>query len=78
VEIAGRQVEAVGGGGDGELPIGSAASEMFWDPLATNLAVLQMFMKNSVNSSLAHRQAVCNLPGGYSTILPHKGVHCSN
>jgi len=35
-------------------------------------------MKNSVNSSLAHRQAVCNLPGGYSTILPHKGVHCSN
>ena len=31
-------------------------------------------MKNSVNSSLAHRQAVRNLPGGYSTILPH----CSN
>jgi hypothetical protein len=37
-----------------------------------------MFMKNSVNSSLVHRQAVCNLPGGYSTILPHKGIHCSN
>jgi len=53
-------------------------SEMFWDPLCTNLAVLQMFMKNSVNSSLAHWQAVCNLPGGYSTILPHKGVHCSS
>ena len=53
-------------------------SEMFWDPLCTNLAVLQMFVKNSVNSSLAHRQAVCNLLGGYSTILPHKGVHCSN
>ena len=53
-------------------------SEMFWDPLCTNLAVLQMFMKNSVNSSLAHRQAVCNLPGGYSTILPHKGAHYSN
>jgi hypothetical protein len=35
-------------------------------------------MKNSVNSSLAHRQAVCNLPGGYSTILPHKWVQCSN
>ena len=32
----------------------------------------------SVNSSLAHRQAVCSLPGGYSTILPHKWVHCSN
>jgi hypothetical protein len=28
--------------------------------------------------SIAHRQAVCNLPGGYSTILPHKAVHCSN
>jgi hypothetical protein len=28
--------------------------------------------------SIAHRQAVCNLSGGYSTILPHKGVHCSN
>jgi hypothetical protein len=28
--------------------------------------------------SIAHRQAVCNLPGGYSTILPHKGLHCSN
>jgi hypothetical protein len=28
--------------------------------------------------SIAHRRAVCNLPGGYSTILPHKGVHCSN
>jgi hypothetical protein len=28
--------------------------------------------------SIAHRQAVCILPGGYSTILPHKGVHCSN
>ena len=36
-----------------------------------------MFTKNSVNNSLAHIQAVCNLPGGYSTILPHKGVHCS-
>jgi len=57
------------------------ASGPQWDvlgPIVTNLAVLQMFMKNSVNSSLAHRQAVCNLPGGYSTILPHKGVHCSN
>jgi hypothetical protein len=28
--------------------------------------------------SIVHRQAVCNLPGGYSMILPHKGVHCSN
>jgi hypothetical protein len=28
--------------------------------------------------SIAHRQAVCNLPGGYSTILSHKEVHCSN
>jgi hypothetical protein len=28
--------------------------------------------------SIAHRQAVCNLPGSYSTILPHKGIHCSN
>jgi hypothetical protein len=28
--------------------------------------------------SIAHTQAVCNLPGVYSTILPHKGVHCSN
>jgi hypothetical protein len=28
--------------------------------------------------SIAYRQAVCNLPGGYSTIIPHKGVHCSN
>jgi hypothetical protein len=28
--------------------------------------------------SIAHRQAVCKLSGGYSTILPHKGVHCSN
>ena len=28
-------------------------SVMFWDPLCKNLAVLQMFMKNSVNSSLA-------------------------
>jgi hypothetical protein len=27
---------------------------------------------------IVHRQAVCNLPGGYSTILPQKGVHCSN
>jgi hypothetical protein len=27
---------------------------------------------------IAHRQTVCNLPGGYSTILPHKAVHCSN
>ena len=35
-------------------------------------------MKNSVNSSLAHRQAVCNLPSGYSKIFRHKGVHCSN
>jgi len=35
-------------------------------------------MKSSVNISLAHRQDMCNLPCGYSTILPHKGVHCSN
>jgi len=28
MEIAGRQVGAVGGGGDGELPIGSAASDL--------------------------------------------------
>jgi hypothetical protein len=28
--------------------------------------------------SIAHRQAVCNLPGGCWTILPHKGVYCSN
>ena len=35
-------------------------------------------MKNSVNSSLAHRQAVCNLPSGYSKIFRHKGVHCNN
>jgi hypothetical protein len=28
--------------------------------------------------SIAHRQAVCSLPVGYSTILPHKAVHCSN
>jgi hypothetical protein len=27
---------------------------------------------------IAHRQAVCNLPGGYSTNLPHRGVHCNN
>ena len=37
-------------------------SDMFWDPLCTNLAVLQMFMMKSVNSSLAHRQAVSNPP----------------
>jgi hypothetical protein len=28
--------------------------------------------------SIAHRQAARNLPGGYSTILPHKGVYCNN
>jgi hypothetical protein len=28
--------------------------------------------------SIAHRNAVCNLPGGYSTNLPHMWVHCSN
>jgi hypothetical protein len=30
------------------------------------------------NYPIVHRQAVCNLPGCYSTILPHKAVHCSN
>ena len=28
MEIAGRQVGAVGGGGNGELPIGSAAADL--------------------------------------------------
>jgi hypothetical protein len=28
--------------------------------------------------SIAHRQVVCNLPGGYSTILHHREVHCSS
>jgi len=51
---------------------------MLRDPLCTNLAVLQMFMKNSVNSPSLRDRLSAISPGGYSTIPPHKGIHCSN
>ena len=49
----------------------------FSDPLWTNMLYCKCPWR-SVNSSLAHRQAVYSLPGGYSTIPPHKWVHCSS
>jgi hypothetical protein len=44
----------------------------------TNLCKGLFSLNARIYYSIAHRQAVCNLPGGYSTILSHKEVYCSN